>query len=125
MIDGIKTYGSTDLIEKLQECDDPVFIVTIGTTETSKIPGISGAGATPELTVYTPAADAEFMVLGEVRCTETAAETVVDGAAAPTLQDSQKQHFKLQISHSLLLMQVPKLNLMLNMSASEKNTEET
>ncbi len=84
MIDGIKTYGSTDLIEKLQECDDPVFIVTIGTTETSKIPGISGAGATPELTVYTPAADAEFMVLGEVRCTETAAETVVDGAAAPT-----------------------------------------
>ena len=84
MIDGIKTYGSTELIEKLQECDDPVFLVTIGTTDTSKIPGISGAGATPELTVFTPAADAEFLVLGEVRCTDTAAETVVGDAAAPT-----------------------------------------
>lgn len=84
MIDGITTYGSTELIEKLQSCDDPVFLVTIGTTETSKIPGLSGAGATPELTEYTPAADAEFMVLGQVRCTDAAAETVVDGAAAPT-----------------------------------------
>ena len=84
MIDGITTYGSTDLIEKLQKCDDPVFLLTIGTTDTSTIPDISGAGATPELTVYTPAADAEFLVLGEVHCTQTAAETVVDGAAAPT-----------------------------------------
>ena len=84
MIDGIKTYGSTELIEKLQECDDSVFLLTIGTTETSKIEGISGAGATAELTEYTPAADVEFLVLGEVRCTDTAAETVVDGAAAPT-----------------------------------------
>lgn len=84
MIDGIKTYGSTELIEKLQECDDPVFLVTLGTTETSKIPGLSGAGATPELTEYTPAADAEFLVLGDVRCTDTAAETVVGDAAAPT-----------------------------------------
>ncbi|SEK22043.1 TIGR00303 family protein [Methanobrevibacter gottschalkii] len=84
MIDGIKTYGSTELIEKLQECDDPVFLLTIGTTDTSTIPDISGAGATPELTVFTPAADAEFLVLGEVHCTRTAAETVVDGAAAPT-----------------------------------------
>lgn len=84
MIDGITTYGSTELIEKLQACEDPVFLVTIGTTETSKIPGLSGAGATPELTEYTPAADAEFLCLGQVRCTDTAAETVVDGAAAPT-----------------------------------------
>ena len=84
MIDGIKTYGSSELITRLQESDDSVFLLTIGTTETSKIPGLSGAGATPELTEYTPAADAEFMVLGEVRCTDTAAETVVGDAAAPT-----------------------------------------
>ena len=84
MIDGITTYGSTELIEKLQSCDDPVFMVTIGTTDTSKIPGISGAGASPELTEFTPASDAEFMVLGQVRCCDAAAETVVDGAAAPT-----------------------------------------
>ena len=84
MIDGITTYGSTELIEKLQEADESVFLLTIGTTDTSLIPNISGAGATPELTIFTPAADAEFLILGEVRCTETAAETVVDGAAAPT-----------------------------------------
>lgn len=84
MIDGIETYGSTDLMEKLQKSEDSVFLLTIGTTETSKIQDISGAGATPDLTVFTPAADAEFMVLGEVHCTQTAAETVVDGAAAPT-----------------------------------------
>lgn len=84
MIDGITTYGSSELIERLQECDDSVFLITIGTTETSKIPGLSGAGATPELTEYTPASDVEFMVLGEVRCTDAAAETVVGDAAAPT-----------------------------------------
>ncbi len=84
MIDGIKTYGSTELTEKLQECDDPVFMLTIGTTDTSLIDGISGAGPTTELTVYTPASDAEFMVLGEVRCCEAPAETVVGDAAAPT-----------------------------------------
>lgn len=84
MIDGITTYGSTELIEKLQESDDSVFLITIGTTETSKIPGLSGAGASPELTEYTPASDVEFMVLGDVRCTDTAAETVVGDAAAPT-----------------------------------------
>ena len=85
MIDGVTTYGSTELIEKLQEYeDDAVFLLNIGTTETSKIEGISGAGASAELTEFTPAADVEFMVLGEVRCTDTAAETVVDGSAAPT-----------------------------------------
>ena len=32
MIEGIKTYGSDELTKKLQECDDPVFLLTIGTT---------------------------------------------------------------------------------------------
>ncbi|WP_458402878.1 nicotinate mononucleotide-dependent phosphoribosyltransferase CobT [Methanobrevibacter sp.] len=84
MIDGIKTYGSEELTKKLQECDDPVFILTIGTTETSLIDGISGAGPSADLTEYTPASDVEFMVLGEVRCCEAPAETVVGDAAAPT-----------------------------------------
>lgn len=84
MIDGIKTYGSTELTEQLQKCDDPVFLLTIGTTDTSLIEGISGAGPSAELTIYTPASDAEFMVLGEVRCCEAPAETVVGDAAAPT-----------------------------------------
>ena len=84
MIDGITTYGSTELTEMLAECDDPVFLLTIGTTDTSLIEGISGAGPSAELTMYTPASDAEFMILGEVRCCDAPAETVVGDAAAPT-----------------------------------------
>ncbi|MEE1129374.1 MAG: TIGR00303 family protein [Methanobrevibacter sp.] len=84
MIDGITTYGSDELTKKLQNCDDPVFILTIGTTETSLIDGISGAGPSADLTEYTPASDVEFMVLGEVRCCDAPAETVVGDAAAPT-----------------------------------------
>lgn len=84
MIDGITTYGSTELMEYLAEVIDPVFICTIGTTETSLIPGLSGAGATPELTEYTPAADSELMVLGTVKCMEEIPQTVVGKAAAPT-----------------------------------------
>ena len=85
MIDGVTTYGSTELTEKLQEVEDEaVFLLTIGTTETSLIEGISGAGPSADLTEYTPAGDAEFMILGEVRCCESPAETVVDGASAPT-----------------------------------------
>ncbi len=84
MIDGITTYGSEELTRKLQECDDPVFLLTIGTTETSLIDGISGAGPSADLTEYTPASDVEFMVLGEVRCCDAPAETVVGDEAAPT-----------------------------------------
>ena len=85
MIDGVTTYGSEELTEILQEEeDDAVFLLTIGTTETSLIEGISGAGPSSDLTEYTPAGDAEFMVLGEVRCCEAPAETVVGDAAAPT-----------------------------------------
>lgn len=84
MIDGITTYGSEELMNYLAEVIDPVFICTIGTTETSLIPGLSGAGATPELTEYTPAADSELMVLGTVKCMEEIPQTVVGKAAAPT-----------------------------------------
>lgn len=83
MIDGVTTYGSDELIEEIRYTE-PVFICVIGTTETSRIEGISGAGATPDMTEYTPAADVELMVLGEVRCMEEIAQTVVGEAAAPT-----------------------------------------
>ncbi len=83
MIDGITTYGSDELIKQINYME-PVFICMIGTTETSKIPGISGAGASPELTEYTPAADAEIMVHGKVQCMEEIPQTVVGKVAAPT-----------------------------------------
>lgn len=83
MIDGVTTYGSTELIDEIKYTE-PVFICTIGTTETSTIEGISGAGASAELTQYTPAADVELMVLGQVRCMEEMAQTVVGNAVAQT-----------------------------------------
>ena len=84
MIEGITTYGTEELMNYLANAVDPVFVCTIGTTETSLIPGLSGAGATPELTEYTPAADTELMVLGHVECMEEIPQTVVGKAAAPT-----------------------------------------
>lgn len=83
MIDGIKTYGSEDLLNEIKY-KEPVFICVIGTTETSRTPGISGAGASSELSEFTPAADVELIVLGTVRCMEDIPQTVVNGAAAPT-----------------------------------------
>ncbi|BBG22780.1 hypothetical protein IC006_0064 [Sulfuracidifex tepidarius] len=46
--------------------DKVLFTLIIGTTDVSLIPGITIAGATPELTMFTPAADAEFLING--RC---------------------------------------------------------
>ena len=37
----------------------------IGSTRTSTIPGVSVAGASPELTLYTPAVDVEYLVYGK------------------------------------------------------------
>jgi uncharacterized protein (TIGR00303 family) len=45
-----------------------IFTCTVANTMTSTIPGISDAGDTPELTLFTPAADAELLVLGRTVC---------------------------------------------------------
>ncbi|MEM2099255.1 MAG: TIGR00303 family protein [Candidatus Bathyarchaeia archaeon] len=46
----------------------PLFVCTIATTETAKIPGISAAGKYPEFTDYTPPADVELLLLGKCKC---------------------------------------------------------
>ncbi|KKL84983.1 hypothetical protein LCGC14_1779830, partial [marine sediment metagenome] len=46
----------------------PLFICVLGNTETAKIPGISAAGANPEITDYTPAADVEYLYFGKCKC---------------------------------------------------------
>jgi len=43
----------------------PLFIIFIASTNTSTIKGVSIAGATPELTLYTPALDVEYLELGK------------------------------------------------------------
>ena len=45
-----------------------VFTCTVANTRTSTIPGVSEAGDTPELTMFTPAADAELLVSGKTTC---------------------------------------------------------
>ncbi len=40
---------------------ESLFLLVLGNTEISTIPGISAAGATPELTKLTPVADAEYL----------------------------------------------------------------
>ena len=45
-----------------------IFTCTVANTLTSTIRGISDAGDTPELTMFTPAADAELLVLGKTVC---------------------------------------------------------
>lgn len=84
MIDGITTYGNNSLIDTLKQTEDPVFLCTIGTTETSLIPGLSGAGASEDLTEYTPAADVELMILNNVHCMDNVPQTVVGESVAPT-----------------------------------------
>lgn len=63
---------------------NPLFVCTIGTTETAKIPGISAAGKCPELTDYTPPADVELLLLGRCRCIPSVPVTP-EGIPTPAL----------------------------------------
>ncbi len=46
---------------------NPVFVCVIGNSETGKIPGLSAAGAVPEITDLTPPADVELLFYGECK----------------------------------------------------------
>ncbi|HTX61850.1 MAG TPA: TIGR00303 family protein, partial [Methanobacterium sp.] len=82
MNDIIKCYGRRNLPDL--EDKDPLFLCVLASTQTAKIPGITGAGATTELTDYTPAADVELIVHGKPLCLPDIPQTVVGGTAAPT-----------------------------------------
>ena len=49
-----------------------IFTCTVANTLTSTIPGISEAGDTPELTLFTGPADAELLSCGHTICTVSA-----------------------------------------------------
>lgn len=70
----------------LQQCarQQPLFICTIATTKTATIPGISAAGASPELICYTAAADVEALYYGTARCLDTIPENP-DGPPSPVV----------------------------------------
>ena len=61
-----------------------LFALTISHTETCTIPGITIAGATPELAKYTPAADAEFLRYGRCKSIDGIPATP-DGKPTPAL----------------------------------------
>lgn len=60
----LKEKRCEDFFKKVIE-KDGVFVCTIATTETAQIPGISAAGATPELRKYTAQADVEYLYYGK------------------------------------------------------------
>ncbi|MCX7769875.1 MAG: TIGR00303 family protein [Proteobacteria bacterium] len=60
----LKEKDCKDFFKKIIE-KDGIFICTIATTETAQIPGISAAGATPELRKYTAQADVEYLYYGK------------------------------------------------------------
>ncbi|MCS7121406.1 MAG: TIGR00303 family protein [Archaeoglobaceae archaeon] len=61
MYEVVKGYDFTDLLRK-----NLVYLLVVGNTKTAEIPGITVAGANPELIKYTPPADAELLYYG--RC---------------------------------------------------------
>ncbi len=83
MRDVIRQFGSSSNLTELKN-DDILFLCVIANTKTSNIPGITGAGVTPELTDYTPAADVELIMHGEPRCLTEIPRTIIEGAVAPT-----------------------------------------
>jgi uncharacterized protein (TIGR00303 family) len=62
----------------------PLFVLTIATTETGKIPGLSAAGANPDFTDFTPPADAELLLLGKCKSIQGVPITP-DGIPTPGL----------------------------------------
>ncbi len=50
----------------LKQAEHPLFISILANTQLSTVPGISGAGPTPEKTLFTPILDAELISRGEI-----------------------------------------------------------
>ncbi|MFQ6050750.1 MAG: nicotinate mononucleotide-dependent phosphoribosyltransferase CobT [Candidatus Hydrothermarchaeota archaeon] len=71
MIEGIKIVlnkkKGKELLSEIYN-KKSAFLCVLGNTETAKIPGISAAGAFPEITDLTPAGDLEFLLLERCVC---------------------------------------------------------
>ncbi len=85
MSNAVKILGeSSDRYVKVLREGKACFVLVLGTTDTSFIPGITVAGASPELTPYTPPADAEYLLLGKCRVIPVPPMTP-DGKPTPAL----------------------------------------
>lgn len=63
---------------------NPIFVCVISHTETSKIQGLTVAGANPNLIKFTPPADAEFLYYGKCICIKGVPATP-DGKPTPAI----------------------------------------
>ena len=84
----------------------PLFICVLGNTETAKIPGISAAGANPEITDYTPAADMEYLLYNECKCIKGVPVTP-DGIPTPAIITKAS----LELSNIPLLIAIGGVNI--------------
>lgn len=71
-------------IEDIKSAKNPIFICVISYTATSEIPGLTVAGANPDLVKYTSAADSEFLYYGHCKCINFVPATP-DGKPTPAL----------------------------------------
>jgi uncharacterized protein (TIGR00303 family) len=75
--------GGKKAIEKFS-CKSPAFVCVISHTGVSEIPGLTVAGANPDMVKYTSPADAEFLHYGRCRCIHAVPATP-DGKPTPAL----------------------------------------
>lgn len=82
-IQGIHSKGGLDDLQAFKS-DKSVFIFVVSYTDTSTIPGLTVAGANPELIKYTPPADAEYIHYGKCKSI-TAIPATPDGKPTPAI----------------------------------------
>lgn len=75
-----------DIIGKsaTKSAKNPIFVCVISHTATSEVPGLTVAGANPELVKYTSPADSEFLYYGSCKCINVVPATP-DGKPTPAL----------------------------------------
>ena len=76
--------ASDNLAIKSFVTKNPIFVCVISYTATSEIPGLTAAGANPELIKYTSPADSEFLYNGHCSCIDVVPVTP-DGKPTPAL----------------------------------------
>ncbi len=87
VLPGIRAVGDRRLVGRvLARCsgEDTVMVCVIASTEISKVPGISAAGKTPELTFHTPAGDVELVYLDRIVNADDVPQNPV-GAPSPAV----------------------------------------
>jgi len=68
----------------IRSAKNPLFVCVISHTATSEVPGLTVAGANPDLVKYTSPADSEFLYYGHCKCISSVPATP-DGKPTPAL----------------------------------------